>query len=171
MSELAVFDDSGSAVKKGNSHNKRHKNHRIIGVIFFLIITGVSTYFIYRSTTNKSTTQCNGRENSKIYKDTAMLLGPGVSGQLGRAVEKIKLEPRFDEDPSCLYLVTTYYLNISDIDNATKYFTLFDKKVNQNKKVVSFLGDAKSLDNSLKTRITILQKSIKNLDANRRFYD
>lgn len=171
MSELAVFDDSGSAVKKGNSHNKRHKNRRIVGGITILIIAGVSTYFIYRTTTNKLTTQCNGREDSKIYKDSAMLLAPVVSGQLGRAVDKIKLEPKFDEDPSCLYLLTTYYLNVSDIENATKYFTLFDKKVNQNKKVVSFLGDAKSLDSSLKTKITILQNSIKNLNTNRRFYD
>lgn len=150
---------------------RKHSKKRLIimGAVVLLVVSIPVVYFGKKFTTKKEVTQCNGKQDNQLYKDAATVIGPGGTKSLGRMVEKIKLEPRYEEDISCLYPITVYYLNTSDLDNSKKYLALYEQKVNKGKKLVNVFGDAKAKLVTLKSRVAVLEQSKADVDKRRQY--
>ena len=131
-----------------NSAKKQGHSFVWVSITGMVILgTGAGVWW-YRQQQIGTNNQCNGRDDSPIYKEAATVNTPSSQVALGKVVRKMKDMKNFESDSSCLYFATTYYLSADDISNASKYFKMLDKAYANNKKYVSNMGpqDIKSID-------------------------
>lgn len=103
----------------------------IIFLAAILVIGVIGVGLWYRNTRNKTpvpTIRVACTDNTLAA--AASVLAPADNKQLQPIVEQIRNTEGFTEDPNCLYVVLTYYINVSDPNEARRYFTDLEKVYN-----------------------------------------
>ncbi len=100
----------------------------IIGMVVvpIVVLVGVAVLLgSYRTTKTVTAVQknaCTTTAGTVLLTDAAKNLDPAKDAALAKDVEKIMQLQDYDKDANCLNVVTTYYINVSDYDNAKVNF-------------------------------------------------
>ena len=134
MSELAVFDDSGSAVPKGGgshgSHPKRSKkNWAIMAAIVVLILAVPVTYYVYRKTHSKKVVSkvvkvVNNKvctTNKDRMQKSVVAIEKKEIPELNGIVETIKKIPNYETDQNCLAIIAWWHILKGESNQAKTY--------------------------------------------------
>jgi len=111
-----------------NSTNKKNKKTKravsTVFIIFILAITvGLLVIFI-RKKPSKTVDVCGSKYQGNLLQEAGDNLQPQSVEKLKPYVDKILGLNNYEKDPNCLYVVTLYYINISDSENSLKYYKL-----------------------------------------------
>ncbi|MEO8105388.1 MAG: hypothetical protein ABI602_03575 [Candidatus Saccharibacteria bacterium] len=96
--------------------------------------------------------------SSQTLHEASQVLVPTKVTELGQIVGKIQKNKGYDTDPNCLYVVTTYYINESD-SNQARYFV---NKLNASYDKSKGLDD--SLDPDINLSVVGLNDTVKFLE-------
>ncbi len=104
--------------------------HVVMVVIFIeLIVLGIIIY--HYSSQKKAVVydDDNGKVCSGVILKTAgEELAPANTEQLKKTVKQIMSFSDYEQDSNCLYIVDSYYINIGDYSNASKYLKLLEAR-------------------------------------------
>lgn len=153
--------------QKAKKHPQRKRYLLVLSLI--LVVTLVGNIYLSQKRLTKDL--CNGDPNSKLYKQAGNVSNPSATAELRKVVTTIKNSPRYDTDPTCLYIVTNFYITVSDAKNSELYFTKL-KKVYKSQKDVIQVGSAsiKSLER-LDFEVKALLERERNFEANYQRYN
>lgn len=99
-----------------------------------------------------------------ILSQAAPKLDVTKSRELKELVNQIESRKAYDRDPNCLNIVITYYIDISDYENARKGLDALELVYNPAVKFSNGLGrDARNIE-TLRSRVDTLEKSRSQLD-------
>lgn len=100
-----------------------------------LISTFGSGYLWYQDQKNKKSTICS----NDILQRAGQSLDAYHQEQLKSVADEIKQKPNFENDPNCLFVVTSYYANVVDAENSRKYLDRFEHVYKPKKGLNSYL--------------------------------
>lgn len=133
MSELAVFDDSGSAVPRGGAPRgskpwRSKKRLFVIVVLVIVILAAPATYFVLKRVNKKPAIVPVKIVNNKVCTTNRVLMQKGIDDiekkeipALNGVVDKIKAFPNYDTDQNCLAIIAWSYILKSDSNQAKIY--------------------------------------------------
>lgn len=150
---------------KNSQPTDRHFTRRqqlFVGVVIVLLIGGLLTYRHY-NLLSAPDRQCNGRENSQIYKDAAKVMNPGANFELAKVVRRVKTMKNYQRDPSCQLIITQYSLNIYDAKTARQAFDFYAKRDNQ---LVPALKKFGQPVDAVEKRVEYVEKLAKQFEKN-----
>lgn len=137
-----------NVVRRLNPKNLSPKGRKVlIGVIVLCIIAAsAGAGFLYVKDQRSATNQCNGNEDSQIYKRAGQVMNPLANNELGEVVDDMQNMKRFKSDPTCLYVATVYNLEAGKIESSRKHYELL-KGLGSKKDVIQIGPEQiKSLD-------------------------
>ncbi len=112
------------------SLKKNKKSWLIIGLVTGLVVLASATgYFLYKQKVadNAVSTACTDKSANGILDKAAKVIAPSQVAELQPIVKQIETLKNYDQDPNCLGVITTYYINISDSQNAQVTYAKLDK--------------------------------------------
>jgi len=98
--------------------------------------------------------------SSQTLRDASQVFDPTKVADLGRIVVKIQKNNGYTTDPNCLYVVTTYYINLSDSSHARYYVDKLNAAYDKNK------GLSASLNPNINLSVADLNDTVKFLEKN-----
>ena len=113
-------------VNKPHNHTKSVTIVMIVIVICVAVIVGI--WFVYKQrkqSTKVITTECSSTTEGSILMQAANNLGNQQA--LKPIADKILQISRFEKDPNCLYILTSYYISTGDSNNAQHYYDMLEK--------------------------------------------
>lgn len=124
----------------------------IIALVALLLIgLGYLSFRFYRD--RFGATGCT----DQILEQAAPVLVPGSRESLRVIVDELNKNPRFEQNPNCVYIALTYYINIGDLENAQKYFDILQRVHDPSKEFNPKLGNNIMSVDDLKKRIEFLE--------------
>jgi hypothetical protein len=97
--------------------SNRISRKRLALIIVAILVVSAAGWWVYgefyRQGAGDKVVVC-----TDVLKEAAGVLAPEKTAKLKPIAEKIQTLPRYDEDPNCLNVVATYYINASDAKNA-----------------------------------------------------
>lgn len=148
--QVFVFKKGKSSLKKSPKtiHPegiRKKRNYKLFAKVAVIVLAAASVYgyFTYNKWLAAPDNQCNGREDSQIYKDASKVMNPEARQKLTAVVGRIKDMKRYDKDPSCLYVLTVYYIGQSEAEGARSSYEKLAIAYNKKKNYVSNLGPDK----------------------------
>jgi hypothetical protein len=109
----------------------RFKRAIPIVVVVIVLVVGLAIYLNHRNDERKAQlaakTVCETSDSGALLNDAAESLEPTQTIQLKPILKQIQALKSYQQDPNCLYVAVTYYLNIQDPINAQAYLTKFNK--------------------------------------------
>lgn len=79
--------------------------------------------------------------SDEVIKQASVLLDRPHKEQLKPIADNTQKLKNFKKDPNCLYIVTTYYINVEDPTNARRFFESLKKVYNPQKGLSPKFGD------------------------------
>jgi hypothetical protein len=106
-----AFASSGKTERKFN-WRRYTKDKRVVGgaAVLVVIIVGLGLYFGWPEPKVVVPDGCS----SQLLGRAAVVLDPTKVGELEPITDEIRQAPKYDQDPNCLYVLVTYYINTSD---------------------------------------------------------
>lgn len=145
--------------KKNNNPNKKPvrflgKSARFWAITIVILILAGGIFVVYKSQQDKIKkptdergvkTNCSEQttEACTVLKEAVALLDPGKVKELSVVVDKINKIKGYDKDPNLLYVILTYYINLSDGGNSRKTYDLLKNIYKENVGYDSLLVNAK----------------------------
>ena len=123
-----------------------------ITIVILILVCGIFVFYnTQQDNTRKPTddrgakTNCSEQttEACTVLKEAVALLDPGKVKELSVIVEKIIKIKGYDKDPNLLYVILTYYINLSDGGNSRKTYDSLKNIYNENVGYDSLLENAK----------------------------
>lgn len=144
-----------------NTGNKnKYTRLAIVLALLFVVVAGVAFYI--KSTQNKDTAVCS----DQLLQEAGLVLDKSDHEQLRPFVEDIEELENFDQDPNCLYILVTYYVNINDPASARSHFeqlqAIYDPEVGFSE---FFGGDVKTL-NELRVEVEQVEQMAEDINNN-----
>lgn len=155
---VSVNGASVGGGKSGFLH--RHKKMILTALaVFILIIFSFSLgYVIWQSKFSEPEGICS----QNMLEDSGKKISSNTTNQLVATVKQIQDTPGHETDPNCLYVLTKYYIDVTDADNASKYYKLLDKVYNSELGFDPALGKAVLSMSQLKSQVTFIQQLTNN---------
>lgn len=135
--EKVETQPAASSSIDGSTHTEAVKKRiklphkKIFVLILVLIIAVVGTVFFMNNRTG--TMQLSSSCPDDLLKRAALSLNPSKAADLEVVVNEIRQNPKHKESPDCMYVLTKYYINISDGKSAQESLTsltaVYDPKV------------------------------------------
>lgn len=112
-----------------------YKKIIIVIVCVALLIVGIGGLFVYKNyQSTHSTTDCSKSTKCKeLLKEAIKSLAPKEVAGLAKSVDKIKGFKGYEKNPDLLYVLVTFYINLSDGINARKYLDMLKSVYNSKK--------------------------------------
>ena len=85
-------------------------------------------------------TGCQDTSENGVLAEASKLLDARKSGELKPVVAKIQAIKDYDKDPNCMNVVVTYYINISDLNNARTNLEKLEKVYDMSQGFSTVLG-------------------------------
>jgi len=163
-----------------NPENKpRHFLNKPISfwiVLVIIIVLIIGGFFIYMGQSDRSKKTISSQGNKEncsnkstktclVLKEASGLLEPGKVKELSVVVDKIKKTQDYDKNPNLLYVILTFYINLSDGTNARKNFNLLKNTYKEDVGYNSLLINAKK-PVDLERIVVFLEKSAAEVDKN-----
>ena len=158
--------DVGTSNSKGSSNNKNKTNKIKIAVISssLVILLALVSFILYSKLTPKRTINYNACSEG-ISTEASPYLDPSksrassdvdqIKGQKLKSIaDKILKIENFKDDPECSRILTIYYINISDPENARTYFDILLKN-----------SEATNETEVLRTNVEFLEKQAENASS------
>lgn len=135
-------------------------------IIIFVLACGI--FVIYKSQQDKLKKTTDGlgvktncsvqtTESCSVLKEAVYLLDPSKVKELSVVVDKIKNISGYDKNPNLLYVILTFYINLSDGENAKKTYELLNNSYKTDVGYDPLLVNAKK-PAELESIINFLQK-------------
>lgn len=162
----------GTLVYSGiKGQNAAGQKRIIASVLIGLALLGIG-WFVYGNLNKKpavvSTESCKDMSEKGILREASRSLGPTEHEQLKPVVERIRAIPNHENNPDCLNVITTYYINSSDYENARAYLDKLNEVYVPNQGFSKFLGpDAKNIE-TLRADVAFLEKQVEQFEKNKR---
>ncbi len=149
----------------GKVKNQLSKKMTIAVVVIVLALIALSWFFLSSQTKdNKSNQTANSPKcSADVLKEASAKLASYKAEQLQTLVSQIEKTSGYDKEPNCLFITTSYYVNISDYTKASadlKKLTTVDPKATRLR--VSGLFEGKVALDKLTSQVSILKKQIDN---------
>ena len=123
------MEHKDSVVVASNFRNYHKIIKRSIIILTSLLIAAILSYLIYRLVNNKkavvSAVPCTS--NTELLNQAAKAFSSNNLKSQQQLTSKIKSLPNYMKDPNCLYVVTHYYINDGDTQNANTYLNKLEK--------------------------------------------
>lgn len=134
----------------------------LVALIIVLIISGVGAY-LYIKNRQASTKLSSVCSESVITRQTGIdLTSTSVAG-LKPTVDKI-LQTNYQNDPSCLFILTKYYVGVSDPVNARPAYDQLTKLYTSNDVYDANIQDAAASPQQFKQTLELLEKERQEID-------
>lgn len=123
--------NGGGALVAGSSmpgvaRNKSKLPLVVLGVLVLIMVVGGAVWYKHhadkKTATNDLSAQCANMYANGFLEVKGQALVPVGPSKIKPMVDKIKLLKGYDANPNCLYVLTTYYISISDSANARLYY-------------------------------------------------
>ena len=173
--------DMSSAHDKKQATEEKHKSRSRLAnsqyskrqkLILTATLSAVILLFIgaslYLGKKNYTTGYKLCSDNNFLSKASAVL-EPDKIDQLKSIVERIQLSADYEKSADCLNIVTTYFINTADKDNAKTYFEKLEKIYDPNKGFSPSLGSNAPTMDFLRDNIKLLEKKSEEYEQNK-FY-
>jgi hypothetical protein len=158
-----------SAVVVG--HRKRRPLPRwLIPTVLVLVVFVVAAliYQHHREDVKKAQTArldartiCTVTDSAALLKEASAHLSPLAYTQLQPIVQQIQKLKTYQQDPNCLYVVTTYYLDIGDVQHASQSFNELKQAYNPSQGYSKYLGDIPMGVSALQSQLTFVEQNAK----------
>lgn len=124
-------------LRRINPKNLSPKGRKIlIGLLITsVVLASTGTGVLYVKEQRSPSNQCNGREDSQIYKRAGSVMNPSAVDALGKVVRDMESMQRFSSDPTCLYVASIYSLNVGRLERAREYYRLL-REVSSKKQII-----------------------------------
>ena len=129
-----------------------------IAVVALLLCVGVATALLLANSNPINTTTTSTCPATLLKQAKPLLTTETNPIQLSKLVATIKKVKGYDRDASCLYIVTTYYISISDAQNASTYYAKLAQVYRANVGYDSNLKGATMPLSTLKAQVNFLQQ-------------
>jgi hypothetical protein len=101
--------------------------------------------------------------SSAILKQAKPNLDPTKAAELSKDVDQITAIPDYQKDANCMYIITSYYVNISDAENSEKNLTVLKQAMKTG--IIKNISPILTTDKSSVSYLETSTKVIKNLPA------
>ena len=110
---------------------------------------------------------CIAADSGNLLKQAVQNLDPSRTAQLQPLVVQIQRLKNYNEDPNCLYVLATYYINTIDVNNAKIYIAKYNeayKKVHSLSPILAnYIKNHPSLNELLKMMIAAVNQDQNNI--------
>lgn len=96
--------------------------------------------------------------NDELLTEAAGVLEASKYMELRTVVDKIQALPSYEEDPNCLNVVVTYYINTSDYTQAKSYMDKLEAAYRASRGFSPLLGDQAKTIETLRADVEFLEK-------------
>lgn len=139
---------------------------RVIVIIGVVIIVAGAGWLLYkfidgRNSNNKISNACS---ESVVTAQTAIDLSNSSVAVLKPTVDKILKTNNYNNDPSCLYILTKYYIGVSDPAKARPSYDQLTKLYTSNKVYDSDIRDVVAGPEQFKPVLELLEKEQQEID-------
>lgn len=146
-------------------HNKQTRLI-LIGMFLVLVLAGGYALFSRHAELAKTPgTACTNNPNG-VLKEAAKFLEPSKSADLKKTINKIQTIKGYEKDPNCLNPIVTYYINVSDYQNAKFYMDMLEKRYATNSSFSNQLGSGVKNIATLRSDIAFLKKVVESKQKN-----
>lgn len=156
-----AFASTGKAEhKKLNGLPRLAKYKRLVipGLVAIAIVAGGLAYYFGNSGTDEvATQQCS----QQLLSRAAANFEPSKYEELEKIVNETKQVVGYEQDPDCVYVALTYYINISDAANARKAYEQLKTAYDPEKGYEPALGYNAQLPEKFKPIVEFLEKEDK----------
>lgn len=137
-----------------NSHLKARRKKVLIAALLILLLALIGGAGWARlgsrqqpAANIEATEPCKDTSESGVLREASAFLDARKSAQLQPIAAKIQAIKDYDKDPNCLNIIATYYVNISDVYNASTYMGKLEAVYDPGQGFSKVLGfDAKSME-------------------------
>lgn len=140
-------------------------------IIIVLVLVVIVGGFSYAMLTGKlSSLGCKLRYNKTCaLNEGAKLLDVSKTQELAKVVDKMKKLDDYQADADLLYMATVYYINVGDVQNATKSYEQLSKVYKPNIGYSEKLGTRTVLLSDMKQSIDFMNNQSKQFKSNIRY--
>ena len=134
----------------------RHKRVWLIigaAIVLLAIVATLTTVIMHRNAATVATSKCS---DTVLTEVGPLLQDPNDLNKLSQLVSKIQKIKGYDKDASCLYVVTVYYLDISDATNTNTNYVKLTKVYKPKVGYVASLHGVAVAPEALKARVDYL---------------
>jgi hypothetical protein len=125
--ELSESADKAAGKKIIRQRISNKKTVAIGLTLIAIAVAGIIAVIANRETKPAVTTRgCS----SSLNRQAATVLSPDRLEQLDSIVDKVVKLPGYEQDPNCVYIVLTFYINASDAANSRHYLSKLEKVYN-----------------------------------------
>jgi hypothetical protein len=147
---------SEGVVISGGQKSNSKKVFIIAGILTVVVVAAV---IVSISHVRHQHSIANQRE--AIVTQGAALLNPADVQQLTPVVAQIKQQPGYATDPNALYILTVYYINLTDATNTKAYYAQLSKAYNPQKGYTNLaLKKAARSPQDLKSSVTYVENQV-----------
>lgn len=133
--------------------------------VYLIVVTVLAVGAATIHTRNKHQTEKQNQQRQEILATAAPNLINADPRKLDQTVERIKQQPNWETNPNYLYILLTYYISLSDAQNARLYYgklvAVYDPKVGFDPTIVGTTIPMSDLERTVK----FLEEQAKNLEV------
>jgi|GEM_PF-1678865 len=169
-------EDAPAGVSLSQMASTKQKGRRALVLLSVALVLGGAGYGGYRTytwykdrtSTNQAGISCaeQSSKSCSVLKEAKPLLDPKKVQELSKVVARIQEVSGYKQDPDLLYVVLTYYINLSDAANARKYYDLLAEVYQPGVGYDPILGSQTLKPEELKVTVMFLEQQNESLKAN-----
>jgi hypothetical protein len=103
--------------------SKKKKMIVTAAVVVVLLLAAGGAYYFWPGRSHKSSGVCS----DKTLSESAPFLNDNKAAELVGTVQYIERQPNYQTDPNCLYVLTQYYIGVSNAGSARQNYDLLVK--------------------------------------------
>jgi hypothetical protein len=144
--------------KKSFLHRYKKMILIILSILILIVVSCCVGYLVWQSKEDESSGVCS----NSVLEQAGKKISSNNTNQLVSTVKQIQSTPGHDTDSSCLYILTKYYIDITDADNAQKYYKLLVKAYNPELGYNSALGAGTLSPDQLESQVEFVKQLTEN---------
>lgn len=136
---------------------KRHKKLSLSVMIVAIAAIGAVVYLIQRpgEPVKMRAQSCS----DQTLRDARGAFNAAQVDQLSKTVGHIEKNVEYKDDPNCLYVLVTYYINISDSEKAAAHYAQLEKAYDPETGYSSVIADVARKPGQLKPTVDLLKET------------
>jgi len=143
---------------RGIAGSKERSRRKKIIMSFTIILVTAAGFIAYIYISNRpSPPEARGCSEQTI-RESAGKIAEEKTPELVGTVQYIQRQPGYDSDVNCLYILTTYFISVSDAENARKYLDMLKSIYTPEAGYSDILGDSAPAPDLIEQEVAFIEK-------------